>query len=58
MIPPNSMAAVADVVSPHRRAHTVGRLMAFNTMASVIGIPFLALLAQFGGWRLPFLVIG
>ena len=58
MIPPNSMAAVADVVSPQRRAHTVGRLMAFNTMASVIGIPFLALLAQLGGWRLPFLVIG
>tara|TARA_B100001964_G_C14161644_1_gene567009 strand:+ start:404 stop:1180 length:777 start_codon:yes stop_codon:yes gene_type:complete len=32
--------------------------MAFNTMASVIGIPFLALLAQWGGWRLPFLVVG
>jgi predicted MFS family arabinose efflux permease len=58
MIPPNSMAAVADVVSPHRRAETVGRLMAFNTMASVIGIPLLVLLAELGGWRLPFLVVG
>ena len=58
MIPPNSMAVVADIVPPHRRADTVGRLMAFNTMASVIGILFLALLAEFGGWRLPFLVLG
>ncbi len=32
--------------------------MAFNTMASVIGIPLLALLAELGGWRLPFLVVG
>ena len=58
VIPPNSMAAVADIVPPHQPADTVGRLMAFNTMASVIGIPFLALLAELGGWRRPFLVLG
>jgi len=58
MIPPNSMAAVADVVSPQSRAVTVGRLMAFNTLASVIGIPLLALIAEWGGWRVPFLFLG
>ena len=58
MIPPNSMAAVADVVSSKQRAVAVGRLMAFNTLASVIGIPILALVAELGGWRLPFLALG
>ena len=58
MIPPNSMAAVADVVAPARRAQAIGRLMAFNTLASVIGIPLLALAADWGGWRLPFLLMG
>ena len=58
MIPPNSMAAVADTVSPSRRAQAVGGLMAFATLSSVIGIPLVAIGADWGGWRLPFLVIG
>ena len=58
MIPPNSMAAVADAVSPSRRAQAVGGLMAFATLSSVIGIPLVAVAADWGGWRLPFLVIG
>ncbi|MDA0262707.1 MAG: MFS transporter [Chloroflexi bacterium] len=58
MIPPNSMAAVADVVAPAHRARAVSRLMAFNTLSSVIGIPLLALAAEWGGWRLPFLIMG
>ena len=37
MIPPNSMAAVADSVAPSRRAQTVGALMAFAALSSVIG---------------------
>ena len=58
MIPPNSVAAVADAVSPSRRAQAVGGLMAFATLSSVIGIPLVAVAADLGGWRLPFLVIG
>ena len=58
MIPPNSIAAVADTVSPSRRAQAVGGLMAFATLSSVIGIPLVAIGADWGGWRLPFLVIG
>ncbi|NQW22176.1 MAG: MFS transporter [SAR202 cluster bacterium] len=58
MIPPNSLAAIADVVAPSRRAQAVGGIMAFNTLSSVIAIPLLAVAAQWGGWRLPFVITG
>ncbi|PKB71177.1 MAG: hypothetical protein BZY87_06825 [SAR202 cluster bacterium Io17-Chloro-G6] len=58
MIPPNSLAAVADSVSPARRAQTVGVLMAITSLSSVISVTLVALGADWGGWRLPFLVIG
>ena len=58
MIPPNSLAAVADSVSPARRAQAVGGLMAFTSLSSVISVTLVALGADWGGWRLPFLVIG
>ncbi|MBO18923.1 MAG: hypothetical protein CL732_00090 [Chloroflexi bacterium] len=58
MIPPNSLAAVADVVSPERRAQAVGGIMAFNTSSTVITIPLLALVADLAGWRSPFLIMG
>ncbi|MCI0788078.1 MAG: MFS transporter [Chloroflexi bacterium] len=58
MIPPNSLAAVADSVTPARRAQTVAGLMAFTSLSSVIGVPLVAVAADLGGWRLPFLVIG
>ena len=58
MMPPNSLAAVADSVSPARRAQAVGMLMAFASLSSVIGVTLVALGADWGGWRLPFLVIG
>jgi DHA1 family inner membrane transport protein len=58
MIPPNSMAAVADSVSPAKRAQVVGALMAFSTLSSVIGVPLVALSADSGGWRVPFVAIG
>ncbi|MEE8465897.1 MAG: MFS transporter [Dehalococcoidia bacterium] len=58
MIPPNSMAAVADALPPGRRAQAVGGLMAFATLSSVVGMPLVAILADSGGWQLPFLVVG
>jgi len=58
MMPPNSMAAVADSLPQARRAQAVGGLMAFATLSSVIVLPLVALAADSGGWRLPFLVIG
>ncbi len=58
MIPPNSMAAVADVLPAAKRAQAFGFLMAVASLSSVIGVPMVAVLASAGGWRLPFLVHG
>jgi len=58
MIPPNSMAAVADVLTPAKRAKAFGILMAVASMSSVVGVPLVAVMASIGGWRVPFLVIG
>ena len=58
MIPPNSMAAVADSIPPSRRAQVIGGIMAFATLSGVIGVPLVAVAANSGGWRLSFLVIG
>ena len=57
-IPPNSMAAVADSVAPAHRARAVGGIMAFAMLSAVIGLPFVAVIAGWGTWRLPFLVSG
>ena len=58
MIPPNSMAAVADVLTPATRARAFGLLMAFASLSGVVGVPLVALMASGGGWRVPFIVIG
>ena len=58
MIPPNGMAAVVDVVPPARLARAVGTLISFTTLSAVIGVPAVALMADLGSWRLPFLMIG
>lgn len=58
MIPPNSMAAVADILTPTKRARAFGLLMAFASLSGVIGVPLVAVMTSVGGWRVPFLVIG
>ena len=58
IIPPNSMAAVADVLTPAKRARAFGILMAVASMSSVAGVPLVALMTSAGGWRVPFFVIG
>ena len=58
MIPPNGMAAVVDVVPPARLARAVGTLISFTTLSAVIGVPAVAVMADLGSWRLPFLMIG
>ncbi len=57
-IPPNSMAAVADVLTPAARARAFGLLMAVAALSGVIGVPLVAVMTSVGGWRVPFLVIG
>lgn len=54
-IPPNSMAAVADIISPARRSQAVGALMGIVMLSGAITVPLLALLADWQGWRSTFL---
>jgi len=58
MIPPNSMAAVADILTPTKRARAFGLLMAFASLSGVIGVPLVAVITSVGGWKVPFPVIG
>ena len=58
MIPPNSMAAVSEVVSEAKKGQTIGVVQGTMQSAAVIGVPLVALLASVAGWRLPFLVCG
>ena len=57
-IPPNAIAAVSDIISPERRGQAVGGLMAVNVLTAAMTVPIMALLADWGNWRLPFLVSG
>jgi predicted MFS family arabinose efflux permease len=58
MIPPNSMAAISDVVSPERRGRAIGVAQGVMASAVVVGVPAVAVLTSVANWRLPFLVVG
>jgi len=53
-----SLSIVADVVPPERRGKAMGAVMGAFSVASVIGVPLSLQLSVWGGWRLPFLVVG
>ena len=57
-LPPTSVGVVSDVISPGRRAQAVTALLALNGLASAITVPIVAVLADWGGWRVPFVVVG
>ena len=57
-LPPNIVGSVSDVISPERRARAVGALLAIQGLASAITVPFVAVLADLGGWQLAFIVYG
>ena len=58
MIPPNSMAAVSEVVPEAQKGRAIGVAQGIMQSATVIGMPAVAVLASVAGWRLPFLVCG
>jgi predicted MFS family arabinose efflux permease len=58
MIPPNSMAAISDVVAPEQRGRAIGVAQGTMQAAAVVGVPVVAVLAAIADWRLPFLVCG
>jgi predicted MFS family arabinose efflux permease len=55
MIPPNSVAAIADRFAPAERGRPISVL---SFVALVIATPVVAVLGEMGGWRLPFIVVG
>ena len=58
MIPPNSMAAIADHFPPEQRGKAVGWLFSSSWVGVVVGVPLVALSAGLGGWQVPFYVVG
>ena len=57
-LPPNIIGAVSDVIPPAKRAQAVSALLAIQGLASAISVPFVAVLADLGGWELAFMVYG
>ena len=57
-LPPTFVGAISDVISPERRARAVGALLAVGQLASVVSLPAVALLADWGGWRFTFIASG
>ncbi len=57
-LPPTSVGVVSDVISPGRRAQAVTALLALNGLVAAITVPIVAVLADWGGWRVPFVVVG
>ena len=55
-LPPTLVGAISDVISPERRARAVSSLLAVGLMASVVSLPAIAVLADWGGWRFAFIV--
>ena len=55
-LPPTLVGAISDVISPERRARAVSSLLAVGLMASVVSVPAIAVLADWGGWRFAFIV--
>ena len=57
-LPPTFVGAISEVISPERRARAVGGLLAVGQLASVVSLPAVALLADWGGWRFTFIASG
>jgi predicted MFS family arabinose efflux permease len=58
IIPPNSMAAISEVVPQEQKGRAIGLAQGTMQSAAVIGVPVIAVLASVADWRLPFLVVG
>ena len=58
MIPPNSMATIADHFPPEQRGTPISVLLCASFLGMVLVVPLIALLVDLGGWRVPFWVLG
>lgn len=58
MIPPNSMAIIADHFPEAERGRPMSILISASLLGPVLAVPVVALLADLGGWRTPFAIMG
>ena len=58
VLPANSIAAASDVISPARRAQTIGALAGISVLSGAVSVPALALLSDWRGWSFAVLVSG
>jgi len=58
MLPPTIIAALADNLPPEKVGKAVGFITASSWVGLALGVPAIALLGYFGGWRLPFYITG
>jgi len=58
MIPPNSMATIADQFAPTERGRPISLRISASCVGEVSGWPAVAAIGGLGGWRLPFAVVG
>jgi len=53
-----SFSIIGDVIPLERRGKAMGIVMSSFSLASVFGVPVGLMLAQYGGWRMPFFSVG
>ena len=57
-LPPTAVGVLSDVISPARRAQAITAMLAVQGVVAGVTVPMVAVLADLGGWRLPFVVAG
>lgn len=58
MVPPTCVALVGDILPSDKQKRAIPILTMMPGISSVFGAPIRAVLAEFGGWRLPFISVG
>ena len=57
-IAPTSIGVISDVISQAKRAQAIGGLASTLVLTSAVSIPLIALIADWWGWRLSFVIAG
>lgn len=57
-LPPTAVGVLSDVISPAKRAQAITAMLAIQGVVAGVTVPMVAVLADLGGWRLPFVVAG
>ena len=57
-LPATAVGVLSDVISPARRARAITAMLSVQGVVAGVTVPMVAVLADLGGWRLPFVVVG